>query len=421
MDGDTGYWLFALIYLLISLVSWLGRRSKAKAKRPAEPEPGGQTVSAAASKFPPDAQQLLARAAASTTRQTAVPIPNPFAGDPTRASIYSTLNLRETEYLLQNWYEDDPTQWSDAAFEVIERILVERLGELPARSDAAEEAAVEGVLEPSEDTDPQVKELWAERDLDGLAMVLRHDPDWIVRMDAAEALAALGDPRGRDHLLAALEDPADDVRAVASEILDGLQAAAGKPSFQQPEPEPRPEPMVPAVSAGVEPPARNAGEMASASDIWAAYRDKQAAFESKQMARAPGSRDLGLPSMAPITGDASAHSRTSFFKPYLLAGAAGGALAFFGSYLLVYLGGEQIASGVPALRFASQLGFWLIPLDIAVGAASGVIGDLVARNLAGHLGHESAEGDAAPMIGAGAGGLIGALAVNAMLLAISGM
>ena len=45
--------------------------------------------------------------------------------------IYNTLNLRETSDLLSIWYEDDHEQWSDSAFQSIEQILLDRLGEIP--------------------------------------------------------------------------------------------------------------------------------------------------------------------------------------------------------------------------------------------------------------------------------------------------
>ncbi len=48
--------------------------------------------------------------------------------------IYNTLNLRETADLISIWYEDDREQWSDSAFQSIEQILLERLGEIPPRS-----------------------------------------------------------------------------------------------------------------------------------------------------------------------------------------------------------------------------------------------------------------------------------------------
>ncbi len=423
MNGDGGQWIFSLIYLLIIVVAWIIRQSKRKTKTPAEPKAESRPAMPAAPELPPEAQRLLARAAASGhLPSSAVPHPNPFARDHVRESIYNELNLKDTEYLLQNWYEDDPEQWSDAAFEVMERILIERLGELPARGDEEEEAHEGPAPEPDEDVDPQVKELWAEGDLEGLAHVLRYDPDWIVRMDAAEALAVLGDPRGRDHLMAALEDPADDVRAVAREILDSLPAAPGNPRVQPREPEPQPESIAAPIRAGMEPAAQNLATSASPSDTWAAYRQKQAAFESEQMARAPGSREGGLPSMESITVSSAGGSRTMLFKPYLLVGAAGGALGFFGSYLLMYFAGAQLAPSLRGLQFIiQQVGLWLVPLDLAVGAASGAIGNLFVQGLAGRLGYESVESDATPMVGAGLGGLIGAVAVNAILLAISSM
>jgi hypothetical protein len=47
--------------------------------------------------------------------------------------IYNTLNLRETEDLLEIWRTHDTEEWQEQAFEIIEKILVERLGSVPAR------------------------------------------------------------------------------------------------------------------------------------------------------------------------------------------------------------------------------------------------------------------------------------------------
>jgi hypothetical protein len=48
-----------------------------------------------------------------------------------RQQIHNELNLRETEDLLEIWRTHDHEEWSDTAFEVIQEILSERLGEVP--------------------------------------------------------------------------------------------------------------------------------------------------------------------------------------------------------------------------------------------------------------------------------------------------
>jgi len=50
-----------------------------------------------------------------------------------RQIIYNNLSLRETEELLEIWNKNDRGEWTDLAFDVVEEILRERLGELPLR------------------------------------------------------------------------------------------------------------------------------------------------------------------------------------------------------------------------------------------------------------------------------------------------
>lgn len=53
--------------------------------------------------------------------------------------IYNELNLRETEDLVEIWQTHDREQWSDTAFEVVREILMQRLGEVPVRSEIVEQ------------------------------------------------------------------------------------------------------------------------------------------------------------------------------------------------------------------------------------------------------------------------------------------
>ena len=52
-----------------------------------------------------------------------------------RQQIYNTLNLRETEDLLDIWQTNDRVEWSETAFEVIEEILKQRLEEVPPQEE----------------------------------------------------------------------------------------------------------------------------------------------------------------------------------------------------------------------------------------------------------------------------------------------
>lgn len=57
-----------------------------------------------------------------------------------REQIYNSLNLQETEQLVEMWQAHDSEQWTDLAFDVVKGILQERLGELPPQAENGEEA-----------------------------------------------------------------------------------------------------------------------------------------------------------------------------------------------------------------------------------------------------------------------------------------
>lgn len=49
-------------------------------------------------------------------------------------SIYQNMKLKETDELLEIWFENDRLEWSDDAFGVIHSILLERLGDVPPQA-----------------------------------------------------------------------------------------------------------------------------------------------------------------------------------------------------------------------------------------------------------------------------------------------
>jgi HEAT repeat protein len=59
---------------------------------------------------------------------------------------------------------------------------------------------------------------------------------WMARLDAAEALAQLGDPRGFDYLREMAKSPNKDTQEIALEILDGLKDYPIKPIAQTQDP-----------------------------------------------------------------------------------------------------------------------------------------------------------------------------------------
>ena len=54
--------------------------------------------------------------------------------DGLRRQIYSRMNLKETDDLLEIWQTNDRAEWSDTAFQVIEEILKERSIALPRQN-----------------------------------------------------------------------------------------------------------------------------------------------------------------------------------------------------------------------------------------------------------------------------------------------
>src|SRR5690349_14798406 len=73
----------------------------------------------------------------------------------------------------------------------------------------------------------EIEEMKSKGDVEGLLAVLRSNNDdgekgWMRRLDAAEALAQLGDQRGLDYLRQMAASPNKDIYEIAIEILDGL-------------------------------------------------------------------------------------------------------------------------------------------------------------------------------------------------------
>ena len=52
-----------------------------------------------------------------------------------REQNFKSLNLKETDELLEIWKTNDRTEWSDTAFEVIEALLNERIGQIPSQNE----------------------------------------------------------------------------------------------------------------------------------------------------------------------------------------------------------------------------------------------------------------------------------------------
>ena len=55
--------------------------------------------------------------------------------DNLRNQIYSNLNLKPTDELIEIWQKNDRVEWTETTFEVLQEILQERLGELPPQNE----------------------------------------------------------------------------------------------------------------------------------------------------------------------------------------------------------------------------------------------------------------------------------------------
>jgi tetratricopeptide (TPR) repeat protein len=68
-----------------------------------------------------------------------------------KAQIQDNLRLKETDELLEIWHTADHEEWTDMAFEVIQEILRDRLGEVPAQEvDEPESVEPESSPKPAE-------------------------------------------------------------------------------------------------------------------------------------------------------------------------------------------------------------------------------------------------------------------------------
>ena len=79
----------------------------------------------------------------------------------------------------------------------------------------------------------KIIEMKQKGDLNGLVKIIKNDTEWMFRMDAAKALSQLGDKRGLNYLIHALDDSDQDVRGVAREILEELNDPRGNQALLQ--------------------------------------------------------------------------------------------------------------------------------------------------------------------------------------------
>jgi hypothetical protein len=317
--------------------------------------------------------------------------------DELRAQVYHQLRLRETLDLVAMWQAHDRSQWSDVAFDVMEQLIKERLGQLPAREAPSDEQPVVSPDEIDQNADPEIRQLWLAGDVDSLSQTMRHDPDWMRRLDAAQALAHLGDELGDDYIDEALSDPAPDVRALAQELRDwldadeedseaGTETRTSLPDYEQADEE--------------------ATDQAAASE----FQVDEGNFPITH-AFDPG------PSLEQISGHVPGESRTPPRRG--LPGAAGGALGLLAFYLALYFLNAVPATAGGEGSWIWESAFVYLPLALGMGAALASFGSRLGSNTTDLVGADSSDEDMAPMIGALTLGGIGGFGVSALLFLLT--
>jgi thioredoxin-like negative regulator of GroEL len=149
-----------------------------------------------------------------------------------RNQVFANLSLKETDELIEIWQDNNRWDWSDMAFEVIQQILLTRVGQLPAQDPPNNEM---GDQEASDALDEKITNIinFAESgDINALVEMMDHDPDQWICLDAAMALAQLGDERGLDFLIGALRHPDIQIASDARKLLIDLSHPRGNLALQ---------------------------------------------------------------------------------------------------------------------------------------------------------------------------------------------
>ena len=72
--------------------------------------------------------------------------------------IYSNMNMRDTDELLDIWQTNNRYEWTDMAFDVIRQILQKRIGQLPEQDDPVYEEEAEDNTEDEETDEAAINE-----------------------------------------------------------------------------------------------------------------------------------------------------------------------------------------------------------------------------------------------------------------------
>lgn len=142
-----------------------------------------------------------------------------------RNQVFDNLNLLETDDLIDIWKKNDRVEWSETAFDVVQEILQNRLVEIPRQNDPVLE--YKESLPEENFIKSQVMELAENNDINGLMSLLENNTDLMESLEAAMALAQLGDERGLNYLIASLMFPDPKISSQARRILVELNNPEG--------------------------------------------------------------------------------------------------------------------------------------------------------------------------------------------------
>jgi hypothetical protein len=323
-----------------------------------------------------------------------------------REQLYEELNQRDTDELVAMWHEYARAREADPAFEVMEAILIHRLGRLP-RGNASDGSRSREDID--ENADPGIQHLWMEGDTDALASLLRNETDAALRLGAAEALADLGSEDALDLLIDALDDADEDAAELAASLLDWLNLPRGNTAlqdrgyeFEAPEDtlsgepgESRPQPVQYQTQTAATP-----------RDSWVANQRMP-----------PTSKLPRMPSSQGETVERVWQERVGAFRlpiGLVATGAAGGVLGLMAARVSLHLLGLfPLPQAVGDWLQPSML--YLLAISIIVGAAFGTLGGRIADDLAARGGREINEGDLSPVLGALFGGAVFAMLADVLL------
>jgi hypothetical protein len=325
-----------------------------------------------------------------------------------REEVYEDLSAATTDELMAIRHENDRAGWTDLEFEVIEGILLERLGSLPRR-----EADSGGGPEVDDEVDPRIQRLWAQRSTDSLRRIMLQEPDVSLQLGAAEALADLGDEAALDFLIEMLDKADQEYSDTAAKILDWLDVPRGNAALRE---------------GGYEFEAAGTssdqllGEPALRESTELDAPHQQAIGRPRTESREQGSWTTGPPKMPARIGAAPGQDQgtvpgASFGA--MVTGASGGLIGFliirFG---LDLLGIRPLPNGLSGWLGPSMV-YWLIE-SLVVGAVSGSIGHRVARTMATRDGDVVDEQDARLVLGALISGVAAAVIVGVLRFAFGG-